>query len=71
MDGRDQPERGSPRPWRRNAAWPAPGHDVDPPPILDANGADVLPTSEWLPANEADIDLIVLAVNAYDGGGHG
>lgn len=56
----------SPRPWRRNPAWPAPGSRPDPSPILDANGNDVLPTSEWLNATDADIALIVEAVNAYE-----
>lgn len=56
----------SPRPWRLNPAWPTAGHGADPSPILDANGNDVLPTSEWLNATDADIALIVEAVNAYE-----
>ena len=36
------------------------------PPILDANGAEVLPVSEWMNAKSADIDLIIEAVNAWN-----
>lgn len=57
----------SPRPWRLNPAWPAPGSGADPSPVLDRDGKDVLPTSEWLNASDADIALIVAAVNAYEG----
>lgn len=59
----------SPRPWRRNPAWDAylktGSFDETPPPILDANGAPVMWTSEWLQVSEADVDLIVAAVNTY------
>jgi hypothetical protein len=53
----------SPRPWTKNPAYPAPDHGEDPSPILDAKGADILRVSEWVGMSEADIDLIVSAVN--------
>ena len=56
----------SPRPWRANPNWPASGYGREPSPILDANDSGVLLPSEWLTASDADIKLIVAAVNAYN-----
>ena len=55
--------KASPRPWRVNPAWPSGSLGPDPSAILDANGKDVLPVSEWMTAKASDIALIVTAVN--------
>lgn len=56
----------SPRPWRRNLAYSRNSMaEAEHSPILDANGGFVLEPSEWLTMSDADIDLIVAAVNRH------
>lgn len=69
MSGTETPaaETPSPRPWRVNPEWSShTGMGLMPSPILDADGKDVLPVSEWISASDADIALIVAAVNAME-----
>ena len=60
----------SPRPWRKNPGWAAAQNSMllMPSPFLDANDRAVLATSEWLTISEANIDLILRAVNALPAG---
>lgn len=57
----------SPRPWRVNPDYPSEGHSEDPSPILDADGNWVIEPSEWLRVDRDDLNLIVAAVNVYQG----
>jgi hypothetical protein len=57
----------SPRPWSINPDYlayeRADTMGKAPPLILDANGDPVLETSEWITIKQADLNLIVKAVN--------
>lgn len=58
------PAQARPRPWTKNPAYPSKSWDDDPSPILDANGEEIFIPSQWLEVSDADIDLILTAVNA-------
>lgn len=63
----DDDKPSSPRPWSLNPRYPdGGGMGQMPSPILDANGREVLHLSEWLSARQADIEMIIRAVNALD-----
>jgi hypothetical protein len=60
--------KSSPRPWSINPVFDFSGKSwfgIDPSPILDANGNDVIYPSEWLTITKNDAELIVKAVNSY------
>lgn len=55
-----------PRPWRMAKDTLRKSVDViDEPVIVDADGEEVLGSSEWLRLDPDDLDLIIKAVNAY------
>lgn len=57
----------SPGPWHLNPAFPAPGHGVDPSPILAADGSHLIEASEWLSFNnEADLTAMAAAWDLVD-----